>query len=252
MTNDYELQLNSVVKFFKPNSRIVALTGAGISASSGVPTFRGKGGVWDRYDPHEVGTAEAMRNRPKKVWEMHEDLRQTIANCKPNPAHYAIAELESVFKDVTVITQNVDNYHQEAGSSNVLELHGNAWRVRCTEDGRVWVDRTLPYPELPPKCSCGAMLRPDVVFFDEQLDKNIIDAAYSATILGDIILVIGTSAVVYPAAYIPILGKQTGSRIIEFNIEPTPLSAYTDTSIIHDACISLPKLVQLIKNILVH
>jgi NAD-dependent deacetylase len=247
MDSDYLTLLPEVVKFFKGGSRVVVLTGAGISADSGVPTFRGKGGVWDRYDPHEVGTAEAMRNRPKKVWEMHEDLRQTIAHSKPNPAHKAIADLETIFDHVTVITQNVDNFHQEAGSSHVLELHGNAWRVKCTKEGKVWEDRTLPYTELPPKCSCGAKLRPDVVFFDEPLNKTTIDAAYSEATLADIVLVIGTSAVVYPAAYIPILAKETGSKIIEFNIEYTPLSSFADATILDDACRSLPKLVGFVK-----
>jgi NAD-dependent deacetylase len=236
-----------VVNYFKSGSRIVVLTGAGISADSGVPTFRGKGGVWDRYDPHEVGTAEAMRKRPKKVWEMHEDLRQTIARCRPNPAHQAIAELETIFEHVTIVTQNVDNFHQEAGSSHVLELHGNAWRVKCTKEGTVREDHTMSYPELPPKCSCGAMLRPDVVFFDEPLDRTTIESAYSEASLADILLVVGTSAVVYPAAYIPILAKQTGSKIIEFNIEYTPLSTYADATIIEDACKSLPRLVQSLK-----
>lgn len=240
-------QLDKITDFFKPEQHIVVLTGAGISAKSGIPTFRGKGGIWDRYDPNEVGTAEALRLRPKKVWEMHEDLRQNIASCKPNSAHAAIAKLEEIYDNLTIITQNVDNYHQDAGSSKVLELHGNAWRVKCTEEKKSWEDRTIPYDELPPKCACGAMIRPDVVFFDEQLNKEVIDSAFSEAARANIILVIGTSCVVYPAAYIPILAKQTGARLLEFNIELTPISEFADESIIGDACTTIPELVKRIK-----
>ncbi len=237
-------ELHKVADFFKKGYRISVLTGAGISAKSGVPTFRGKGGIWDKYDPHEVGTAEAIKLRPEKVWEMHEDLRRTIASNKPNPAHFAIAELEKVFESVTVITQNVDNYHQEAGSSNVLELHGNAWRVKCTKENKTWIDHTLNYDILPPKCKCGAILRPDVVFFNEPLSKEVIDTAYSEVIKANILMVIGTSCVVYPAAYLPILAKQTDAKLLEFNIELTPISEYADVTILGDATVTVPELLK--------
>jgi NAD-dependent deacetylase len=240
-------ELDKVAEFFKKGYRISILTGAGISAKSGIPTFRGKGGIWDRYDPNEVGTAEALKLRPEKVWEMHNDLRQTIASCKPNPAHFAIADLENIFENVTVITQNVDNYHQDAGSTQVLELHGNAWRVKCIKENKSWIDHELSYETLPPKCKCGAMLRPDVVFFNEPLNNEVIDTAFSEAARANIIMVIGTSCVVYPAAYIPILAKQTGAKLIEFNIELTPISGYADVSVLGDATHTVPELIRKIR-----
>jgi NAD-dependent deacetylase len=244
MTTHLEKQIESVIGHFKRDSQIVILTGAGISAESGIPTFRGKGGLWEKYDPNEVATAEAMRLRPKKVWEMHDALRQIINSCDPNPAHFAIAELENVFKNIIVITQNVDNKHQDAGSTSVTELHGNAWRVKCTVENKSWVDRTVPIKELPPRCSCGATLRPDVVFFGEQLDENIINGAYSEAARAEIMLVVGTSCVVTPAAYLPIIAKQSGAILIEINLEPSPISSLFDASLCGKAGMVMPKLVK--------
>jgi NAD-dependent deacetylase len=178
---------------------------------------------------------------------MHDELRQLVAIKKPNPGHYAIAELENIFKNLTVITQNVDSYHQDAGSTNVLEVHGNAWRVKCTKENRSWMDKTEHYDELPPKCTCGSPLRPDVVFFDEPLDKFVIDSAFNSAIIADIIIVIGTSCVVYPAAYIPILGKQSGAKLIEINQEYTPITSMADISIMGKSGQILPRLVKFIK-----
>lgn len=247
MVQKLQDQLDTIIKFFKPDSKIVVFTGAGISAESGIPTFRGKGGLWEKYDPAMVATAEALKLRPAKVWEMHDELRQTIDSCKPNPAHQAIAELEMYFNDVTVITQNVDNYHQDAGSTNILELHGNAWRVKCTVEDKIWVDKTVPYQELPPKCSCGAMLRPDVVFFGESLDQDILNSAFSIAGSADIMFVLGTSYVVVPAAYLPVIAQQNGAKIIDINIETTPIPVFTDASIVGKAGIVLPELLKKIK-----
>ena len=239
-----EKEIESVIDHFKQDSQIVILTGAGISAESGIPTFRGKGGLWEKYDPNEVATAEALRLRPKKVWEMHDALRQTINSCEPNPAHFAIAELEKFLKNIVIITQNVDNKHQDAGSTRVLELHGNAWRVKCTVENKSWIDRTVPIKELPPKCSCGATLRPDVVFFGEQLDKDVLDEAYTEAARAEIMLVIGTSCVVTPAAYLPIIAKQNGAILIEINLEPSPIFSLFDASLCGRAGTVMPKLVK--------
>ena len=244
MDDKVSLQLDLLLKHFKPESQIVVLTGAGISAESGVPTFRGKGGLWEKYDPAVVATAEALKLRPREVWEMHDELRQIIAGCKPNPAHIAIAKLEKMFKNLTVVTQNVDNYHQDAGSTNVLELHGNAWRVKCTAEGTCWVDRTVPYKELPPKCSCGAMLRPDVVFFNEPLNQDVLETAFSIASKTDIMLVVGTSYTVYPAAYLPVLAKENDAVLMEFNIEPTPITSFANVSIFGKSGAILPELVK--------
>jgi len=247
VTDDLQKQFDAIAEQFTLESSIVFLTGAGISSESGIPTFRGKGGLWEKYDPAEYATAEALRLRPEKVWEMHDELRQTIANQKPNQAHLAIAELENIFKNFTVITQNVDNYHQDAGSSNVLELHGNAWRVKCTAEGHSWVDKTVPFNELPPKCSCGAPLRPDVVFFNEPLDPEVLDLAFSMASNAEIMFVVGTSFIVYPAAYVPVIAKQNGAIVLEFNLEPTALSSFADYSIFGAAGKTLPKLVEKLK-----
>jgi NAD-dependent deacetylase len=248
MDSELSKNIDSVVKHFKPNSKIVVLTGAGISEESGIPTFRGKGGLWEKYDPAETATAEALMLRPKKVWEMHNSLRQILSQNKPNPGHFAIAELEQLFKNVTVITQNVDNYHQDAGSTNVLELHGNAWRVKCTEEDKSWIDKTVPYKELPPKCKCGADLRPDVVFFNEPLDQDILNTAFDASKSADIMFVMGTSYVVIPAAYLPILAKESGAVLIDINIEFSPIATFPDASLIGKSGEILPELITRIKS----
>jgi NAD-dependent deacetylase len=247
MANDLGAQLNSILELFERDSNIVILTGAGMSEESGIPTFRGKNGLWTRYDPAVYATAEAVRLRLDKVWKMHDELRQLVASKQPNPGHYAIAELEIIFNNLTVITQNVDNYHQDAGSSNVLEVHGNAWRVKCELEDKSWIDKTEHFDELPPKCSCGKPLRPDVVFFNEPLDRDVIDSAFTSASAADIIVVIGTSCVVYPAAYIPVLGKQSGAKLIEINQEFTPITTLADASIMGKSGKILPKLVKLLK-----
>ncbi len=242
MISAYSSELESILERLKTVKRIVILTGAGMSAESGIPTFRGKGGLWEKYDPEKYATAEALRLRPKEVWEMHNELRQTIANCKPNPGHYAIVDLEKIFKHVTVITQNVDNYHQDAGSSSVLELHGNAWRVKCTAENTSWVDRTVPYKKLPPVCKCGAILRPDVVFFNEPLDSVVLETAFSEVIKAQVVLVVGTSYIVYPAASLPYLAKESGSILIEINLEPTLFSTMAEVSLFGKSGEILPEL----------
>jgi len=248
MDKKLSLQLDLLVKDLERDTRVVVFTGAGMSAESGIPTFRGKGGLWEKYDPAVVATAEALQLRPRAVWEMHDTLRQTIAACKPNPGHDAIAELEDLFSAVTVITQNVDNFHQDAGSTNVYELHGNAWRVKCVAEGKSWVDRTVPYEELPPKCQCGAMLRPDVVFFNEPLDEAVLNKSFIEAGKAKLMLIVGTSYTVYPAAYVPILAKQNGALLVEFNIEYTGLSAFADVSFYGKSGEILPLFVQKLKN----
>ncbi len=247
MNKELRAQLESTTQHFKPSTKITILTGAGMSAESGIPTFRGKGGLWEKYDPEECATAEAMRERPWRVWEMHDELRQVLARHKPNPGHFAIAQLEELFENLVVITQNVDNYHQDAGSTRVLEMHGNAWRVRCTAEDRSWMDKTVPYPKLPPKCQCGADLRPDVVFFNEQLDRDVLNSAFGETVKADVFLVIGTSYVVVPAAYLPLMAKENGAVLININTEPTDIAAFADISILGRAGEILPKLVKMLK-----
>jgi NAD-dependent deacetylase len=233
----------SVSDIFRSAKHVVVLTGAGISVEGGVPTFRGKGGLWDRYDVDKYATAEALANRPEDVWEMHHELRKTIAECKPNPAHYAIAKMEEKFPDLKVVTQNVDNYHQDAGSANVIELHGNVWKDVCTQEETVTINKTLPLQELPPKCeNCGAMLRPGVVFFGEALDAGVLGTAIQAAEFCDLMFVIGTSAVVQPAASLPFIAKQHNAFVVEVNIEATSVSSIADKAYYGKAGEVLPEL----------
>jgi NAD-dependent deacetylase len=206
---------------------VVALTGAGISAESGVPTFRGHGGLWRSFRPEELATPGAFRRDPRLVWEWYDWRRGLIASCEPNAAHRALAEMEAALPEFTLITQNVDGFHQSAGSRQILELHGNIWRTRCTGCGRVTENYQVPLPELPPRCpECEALLRPDVVWFGELLSPDVLDAAWTATEGCSLMLVIGTSAVVQPAASLPVVALRNGARVIEVNPRETPLSAH--------------------------
>jgi NAD-dependent deacetylase len=175
--------------------RIAVLTGAGISAESGIPTFRGAGGLWNEYRIEELATPEGFARDPLKVWEWYEWRRTLIREAQPNPAHRALARIE----DAPIITQNIDGLHALAGSTDVVELHGNIFRVRCVREGVVH-DHREPFETLPPSCGCGGLLRPDVVWFGEVLPEDAIARAVSAIRAADLMIVIGTSGVVYPAA----------------------------------------------------
>jgi NAD-dependent deacetylase len=204
---------------------VVVLTGAGISAESGVPTFRDEGGLWRNFRPQELATPEAFRRDPALVWEWYDWRRGLIGSCAPNAAHATLAKMEAALPDFTLITQNVDGLHQAAGNCHILELHGNIWRVRCTRCEGIFEDRRASLPELPPRCKCGALLRPDVVWFGESLPSQVLEAAWAATARCRTMLVIGTSAVVHPAASLPLVALQNGARLVEVNPAETPLSA---------------------------
>jgi NAD-dependent deacetylase len=228
---------------FSRFKRVVVLTGAGISAESGVPTFRGETGLWRQYRPEELATPGAFARDPKLVWEWYDWRRGLIGACQPNPAHQTLAQMETKLPDFTLITQNVDGLHPLAGSQRVLELHGNIWRMRCIRERTKHVDRTTPLPELPPRCAnCGALLRPDVVWFGEALPAGVLEAAFAAADTCEIMLVVGTSAVVQPAATLPLIAKQVGAALVEINPQPTPLSDYVDLSLRQPAAQALPRL----------
>jgi NAD-dependent deacetylase len=228
---------------FSRFKRVVVLTGAGISAESGVPTFRGETGLWRQYRPEELATPGAFARDPKLVWEWYDWRRGLIGACQPNPAHQTLAQMETKLPDFTLITQNVDGLHPLAGSQRVLELHGNIWRMRCIRERTKHVDRTTPLPELPPRCAnCGALLRPDVVWFGEALPAGVLEAAFAAADTCEIMLVVGTSAVVQPAATLPLIAKQVGAALVEINPQPTPLSDYVDLSLRQPAAQALPQL----------
>lgn len=217
---------------FSDFERIVFFTGAGISAESGVPTFRGPGGIWKSYNFEEYACQEAFERDPDRVWEFHNYRRTVVAACDPNPAHHVIAELAEV-KDVTVVTQNIDGLHQLAGSKEVLELHGGLWRLRCDHCGNRDVRRDAPLEDV----HCGAChhhWRPDIVWFGDALDVEVIRAAQRAIQACDLLVSIGTSAVVYPAAALPLIAKDGGATCVEVNPEETQMSD------VYDECVRLP------------
>jgi NAD-dependent deacetylase len=228
---------------FSQFRRIVVLTGAGISAESGVPTFRGEEGLWRQYRPEELATPRAFARDPELVWEWYDWRRGLIGACQPNAAHRILADMEASLPDFTLITQNVDGLHRLAGGRRVLELHGNIWRMRCTRQGTTLEDRTTPLPDIPPHCAdCGALLRPDVVWFGEGLPGDVLEAAFTASGACDLILVVGTSAVVQPAATLPLIAMQNGAALVEINPQPTPLSDYADLTLRQPAAQALPQL----------
>jgi len=206
-----------------------------------VPTFRGPEGLWRQFRAEELATPWAFARDPKLVWEWYDWRRQIMAGCQPNAAHHTLVEIEHTVPNFVLITQNVDGLHQRAGSRQVLPLHGDIWQVRCTREGTVSRHEEVPLSVLPPYCGCGALLRPDVVWFGENLDQAILNAAWQAAEACSLMLVIGTSAVVQPAASLPYRAKRAGAKIIEFNVERTPLSAVADEVILGPAAETLPR-----------
>jgi NAD-dependent deacetylase len=223
---------------------VLVVTGAGISAESGVPTFRGPEGLWRQYRPEDLATPAAFARDPKLVWEWYNWRRERIAPLKPNPAHHAVAALEARGRDFLLATQNVDGLHATAGSRRLVELHGTLWRLRCTVCRDVREDRRAPLPELPPRCACGGLLRPDVVWFGEVLPDDAVQKAFEAARRADVVLVIGTSSVVYPAASLPDVARQAGAYVVEVNPEPTPLTPLAHASIRGTAAAVVPSLVE--------
>jgi len=220
--------MHAVREWLREATSIAVLTGAGVSAESGVPTFRGQNGLWKQYRAEDLATPGAFARDPKVVWEWYDWRRSLIAGAKPNPGHYALAAAEARARKFTLITQNVDGLHELAGSRNVLRLHGSIWMLRCVACQREREDRRTPLPEIPPHCECGGMLRPGVVWFGEALPTKIWQSAETAAREADLFLLIGTSAVVYPAAGLALIAKSSGSRVVEINVAETGLSDSID------------------------
>ncbi|MBI3603526.1 MAG: NAD-dependent deacylase [Nitrospirae bacterium] len=223
---------------------VVVLTGAGISAESGVPTFRGADGLWKNFRAEDLATPEAFARDPRLVWEWYNWRRELIATTQPNPGHQAIAEMEARHERFLLITQNVDGLHRSAGSRKLLEIHGNIWLVRCTACGLVEENRDVPIA-LPPSCrACRGLLRPHIVWFGEALDEKTLDQCMGALASCDVLLIVGTSGVVYPAASFAPIAKAAGAFVAELNLDPTPQSPLVDVSIRGRAGHLLPQLLQ--------
>ncbi len=229
-------------------NHVVALTGAGISAESGVPTFRGKEGLWGKFKPEDLATMTAFLANPKLVWEWYNWRRELIAEVKPNPGHFALHEFEQILPDFTLITQNVDNLHQLAGSTSVLELHGNIYRNKCADCNAPFNPDVDIDPKQIPACpACGGRIRPDVVWFGEMLDDSITDEAFWRAEQSEVFLSIGTSALVHPAASLPLVAKRNGAALIEVNPDETPLTGIADFHVSELSGQALPKLVHLMR-----
>jgi NAD-dependent deacetylase len=218
-----------VASWIRAAERVVILTGAGISAESGVPVFRGDGGLWRQFRPEQLATPDAFRRQPELVWEWYSWRRARIAAAEPNAGHRTIACWQRERAGVTLLTQNVDGLHERAGSPDPVELHGNLWRVRCVRTcGYTVLDNAHDPPRTAFRCPCGAWLRPAVVWFGESLDPATLDGAIAAAERADVLLVVGTSAVVYPVAALPQIARRRRARIVEINVDETALSAEAD------------------------
>lgn len=225
-----KLELAAVL--LRSASAVVVMTGAGVSAESGVPTFRGAGGLWEGHPVEQVASPRGFFADPVMVWRFYDQRRRRLATVAPNPAHRVVASWQDRFPSFTLVTQNVDGLHQVAGSRGVLELHGNIWRVRCVSCGAERDDRRPALEELPPRCNaCGALERPGVVWFGEILPAGVVAAAADAAENCDVLVVIGTSAVVYPAAGLVEVAARCGAKVIEVNPEASALAHLADVAL---------------------
>lgn len=220
---------SELLSLLRKAEHVAVLTGAGISQESGLRTFRdAQNGLWQQYRPEELASPQAFTRNPKLVWDWYAWRREAVKGARPNAAHYALVEMERHIPDFTLITQNVDGLHQMAGSQNVIELHGNIQRVRCSVCGQQalnWEENGIDVP----RCQrCGGLLRPDVVWFGEPLPPQALEAAVEAARRCQVFFSIGTSGVVQPAASLPHTAKRKGALVIEINLEETPLTRHVD------------------------
>ncbi len=235
------------LSILKSARHVVVSTGAGVSAESGVPTFRGADGLWKKFRPEELATFEAFQANPQIVWEWYQYRREIIHKIKPNPGHHAIAEMPRLFDALDLITQNVDGLHRAAGSEDVIELHGNIMRNKCIDCGGLSDD--LGFAQFPPQCKCGGRLRPDVVWFGEMLPAQALERAERAASSCDIFFSVGTSGVVQPAAGLPYLARRHGAYVVEVNAEPTELTYITNEHFRGRSGEILPAILEKIKSV---
>ncbi len=236
-----------LLKKLKSAKKVVVLTGAGVSAESGVSTFRDPQGLWANFKPEELATPEAFRRNPKMVWEWYAWRRAKIKEVKPNPGHYALAEMEKIFPEFALITQNVDGLHHLAGSKNILELHGNIRRNKCFQCEKLFLQE-IESKEIPPRCGCGGFLRPDVVWFGELLPVGVMEKSYELSQNCELFFSIGTSALVQPAASLPIYAKRSGAYVVEINPQATEISYLVDETLLGKSGEVLPQIVSALKN----
>jgi len=239
-----EKDIDELKKIITNSNRVTVLTGAGISAESGVPTFRGINGMWRNYQVTDVATPQAFAKDPELVWEFYNWRRNLISKVTFNPGHKALVELENHVNDFTLITQNVDGLHREAGSKRLLEIHGNLWVVRCTKCGMLTMDRSKDMGRFPKCAKCGGLLRPNVVWFGESLNPDILGKAIDAARNCELMLIVGTSAMVQPAASLAFKAKAAGAVLAEINIEMTPQSGQMDFVLTGKAGEILPMLIE--------
>ena len=232
---------------------VVSFTGAGVSQESGIPTFRGDDSIWQQYDPEQVATPEGFLADPALSWRFHEQLRGMCSASAPNPAHLSLAWIETALRDhapTPVVTQNIDGLHQTAGSTEVVELHGTCHRMRCTQCEYFTDEMPEEFDHIPPMCECGGLLRPDVVWFGEQLPTDAMTEAQRWAQVAGVMLVIGTSATVQPAASLPVVALRSGAAVIEVNREATPLSPIVDVSLRGAAGEIMPELAEAVGTVL--
>jgi NAD-dependent deacetylase len=235
---------DTLIARLRQASSVCVLTGAGISAESGVPTFRGEDGLWKKFKPEELANFDAFIRNPDLVWEWYAYRRRLIHEVKPNPGHYALAELEQRLRNFTLVTQNVDNLHRRAGSRRIFELHGNIERSYCIECRTFVSDLKLDELKTAPRCEkCGGLIRPDVVWFGELLPADAFAEAESASMRCDVFLSVGTSAVVYPAASLAYMALEHGAYVVVINPERTDLSFHAQETVLGKAGEILPMLV---------
>ncbi len=220
-----DTEVFAAAALLRGSKRTVVLTGAGISAESGIPTFRGEDGLWNRFRAEDLATLAAFQKDPALVWGWYDWRRGLISKVDPNPAHKVLARWETQLPGLSIVTQNIDGLHQKAGSKSVIELHGNIWKVRCTKEGTVSANNEPRFEEIPPRCpTCGAVLRPHVVWFGEPLEMAVLELAGRLSTMCEVMVVVGTSALVHPAASLPLAALEGGARLVEINPDITPLT----------------------------
>lgn len=244
-------QIQQAAKALSSSGTTIALTGAGISVESGIPPFRGKGGLWEKIDPMKYAHIDAYEKNPGEVWEvLFSGLKDVLDKAVPNAGHLGLSRLESMGLLKTIVTQNIDGLHQEAGSKDVIEFHGTFATQHCTTCSRSVDSRDIDLDQLPPLCTCGGILRPDVVMFGELIPMDALQRAQMKASMCNVMLVVGTSGTVEPASHLPVIAKRAGATIIEINPDSTPLTRQvTDIALIGEAGRVMRELVEAVRHI---